>query len=77
MGKIATPYESVLAKWYKHGRVTVARNMNQQIANFATGFSSLPDNASKALALRAVCGDMSRICKEAAGAQEFDASPWP
>ena len=31
--KLPAPYESVLTKAFKHGRVTVARNMSQAIAD--------------------------------------------
>ena len=36
-GKLPAPYESVLTKAYKHGRVTVARNMSQAIADEIIG----------------------------------------
>ena len=71
-GKLPVPYESVLTKAYKHGRVTVARNMSQAIADEIIGFDGAADAAAKVSGLRNIVGEVSRICREAAGAREFD-----
>jgi hypothetical protein len=75
--KLPAPYESVLAKAFKHGRVTVARNMSPLIAAGLKQFDALPevtpaDKAAKQEAFRAMCTDVSRICKDSASAAEFD-----
>jgi hypothetical protein len=45
MGKLPAPYESVLTKAFKHGRVTVARNMSEVIAENTKAFSSMDKDA--------------------------------
>jgi hypothetical protein len=72
MGKLASPYESVLTKAFKHGRVAVARNMSQAIADHAKAFDGLPDKQGKAACVRGICDEVSAVCKAAASAQEFD-----
>jgi len=72
MGRLASPYESVLTKAFKHGRVAVARNMSSAIADSAKSFAALPDKPAKAAAVRAICAEVSRVCRDAASAQEFD-----
>ena len=76
-GKLGAPYESVLAKAFKHGRVTVARNMSPLIADGLKAFDAMPESspeekAAKQATFRAMCGDVSRICKDSASAAEFD-----
>jgi len=72
MNKLPAPYESVLTKAFKHGRVTVARNMSEIIGNNTKKFNSLEKNEDKKQAMLEMCADTSRICKDAATAQEFD-----
>ena len=71
-GKLPTPYESVLTKAYKHGRVTVARNMSAIIGDEIKAFGTTAEAATKIDGFRKIVGEVSRICKEAATAQEFD-----
>jgi carnitine O-acetyltransferase len=73
MNKLPAPYESVLTKAFKHGRVTVARNMSEIIAMNTKKFNTLSnDKEAQKLAMTEMCKDTSRICKDAATAQEFD-----
>ena len=70
--KIPVPYESVLAKAYKHGRVTVARNMSELIANNLKAWEGMTSAEEKVEAYRATIADISRICAAAAKAQDVD-----
>jgi len=70
--KIPVPYESVLAKAYKHGRVTVARNMSELIANNLKAWEGMATAEEKVEAYRATIADISRICAAAAKAQDVD-----
>jgi hypothetical protein len=71
-GKLPTPYESVLTKAFKHGRVTVARNMSAVIGAEIEAFGATADVGAKAEGFKKIVAEVSRICKEAATAQEFD-----
>ena len=66
------PYESVLAKAYKHGRVTVARNMSDLIATNLKAWEGMSSTEEKVEAYRATIADISRICAAAAKAQDVD-----
>jgi len=70
--KIPVPYESVLAKAYKHGRVTVARNMSELIANNLKAWEGMTSTEEKVEAYRATIADISRICAAAAKAKDVD-----
>merc|ERR1712166_100363 len=76
MGKQRLPvvYESVLAKKYKAGRVTVARNMNHLIASQMDVFMSPADDDfnGKHAALKHVIAEIGQCCQLAAAAKEFD-----
>jgi hypothetical protein len=68
---LPVPYESVLAKAFKHGRVTVARNMSQSIADNLSSFNQLPQSEQEAC-FRAMVAEIGRICREAASGNEMD-----
>ena len=78
--KLPAPYESVLTKAFKHGRVTVARNMSQAIADATVKASAAASGEASGEAaavvlvdcVRQIAKEVSRICKEAASAKEFD-----
>ena len=72
--RLPVPYESVLAKAFRHGRVTVARNMSDNIAEQIENFHALPSSEfeGKEKAFRMIVADIGRICREAAGAKDFD-----
>jgi len=73
--KIPSCYESVLAKSFKHGRVTVARNMSDSIAGNLRKFPGLLFGHPKAKqeeCFRGIVAEIGRICREAASAQEVD-----
>ena len=72
--RLPVPYESVLAKAYKHGRVTVARNMSEEIAEQVLTYHDLPMELreEKQAAFRAIVVDIGRICREAANANDID-----
>lgn len=74
-GRHAVPYESVLAKAFRHGRVTVARNMSAAIAagvEAAVRKDAGGGREERVAAFRSAVDDVARICREAASAQEFD-----
>jgi carnitine O-acetyltransferase len=72
--RMPVAYESVLAKAFKHGRVTVARNMSVEIAAQLSNFFYLPDSetGAKVAAFTAIVADVGRICRAAASAQDMD-----
>jgi hypothetical protein len=55
-GRVGTPYESVLAKQFKHGRVTVARNLSPVIAENIQLFATATDDVQK---IQLVCLSLS------------------
>jgi len=72
-GTIGVPYESVLTKSFEHGRVFVARNMNQAIANAVHTYCEPCASASdKASAVSTISKEVSEICKLAAGGKDID-----
>ena len=72
--RLPVPYESVLAKAFRHGRVTVARNMSPEIAAQILAFHDAPDADAegKVAAFRAIVADVGRICRDAASARDID-----
>lgn len=72
--RLPVGYESVLAKAYKYGRVTVGRNMSELIKDSLMKFASSPDDDYKGRneAFRAIVGDIGRCCRNAAGCKEWD-----
>lgn len=72
VGSFPSPYESVLTKAFKHGRVSVARNMSTVIADGVLRFRASEDPNEKIAAFREIVTEVSRICATAARAQEFD-----
>lgn len=71
-GTLCAPYESVLAKSFKHGRVTVARNMSEVIGDSVKTFDTLASKEEKQAAFRQIVEEVVGRCREAASAQEFD-----
>lgn len=71
-GRLGSPYESVLTKAFKHGRVSVARNMSPAVADGVARFKATDNVEEKIQAFRDVVTAISGICATAAKAQEFD-----
>jgi len=65
-------YESVLVKSFKHGRVAVARNTSDVIVTQTSAFFEKQQPIQKIECFRAICVEVSRICAEAAAAEEVD-----
>ena len=68
-GTTPVTYESVLTKAYKHGRVFVARNTNQGIADALDAFAA---GGGKKEAVAAISKEVTGMCKLAAGAKDID-----
>lgn len=62
-------YESVLTKAFKHGRVFVARNTNQPIAD---ALDAQAAGGDMKVAVGAIAKEVGGICKLAAGAKDID-----
>jgi len=71
-GRTPSTYESVLAKAFRHGRVTVARNNSEAIAREISRWWNLESNQEREESFRAIVADVNRICLEAAGAGDVD-----
>ena len=62
-GKLPTPYESVLTKAYKHGRVTVARNMSAIIGDEIKAFGATAEAATKIDGFRNIVLILNLFCQ--------------
>jgi len=71
-GRLAVPYESVLCKYFKHGRVTVARNMSAQIADSVLAIGTSSSTQDRCDRFRQIAANISKLTSDAAKANSFD-----